>query len=58
MNGDEGAGDGVEGKGMSVVLVGAELMWCSISWGTDAGVTFSMMLKEGRRRMVVGSEGE
>lgn len=43
-----------EGKG--VVDVGAVLMWCSMSAGTVCGVTFSTMVKDGRRRMVVGSE--
>lgn len=41
-----------------VVDVGERLMWCSMRVGTVFGVTFSMMVKEGRRRMVVGSEGE
>ncbi len=52
-----GGGDGiVEGKG--VVDVGAELMWCSMRVGTVSGDTFSMIVKDGRRRIVVGSEGE
>lgn len=44
--------------GRGVVDVGVELMCCSISVGTVCGVTFSMMLKDGRRRMVVGSDDE
>lgn len=50
---DEGFTDG-----RGVVVVVAVLMWCSISVGTVFGVTFSMMVKEGRRRMVVRSEYE
>ena len=46
----------VEGKG--VVDVGAELIWCSMRMGTVSGDTFSMIVKDGRRRIVVGSEGE
>jgi hypothetical protein len=40
--------------GRGVVLVGAEEMWCLMSSGTVSGVTFSIKVKAGRRRMVVG----
>jgi hypothetical protein len=39
-----------------VVVVGALEMMEAIRVGTVAGVTFSMMVKAGRRRTVVGSE--
>lgn len=38
-----------------VVFVGAWLMYSEISVLTDLGVTFSTMMKAGRRRTVVGS---
>lgn len=42
--------------GMGIMVVGAVLMWWVIRSGTESGVTFSMMVKEGRRRTVVGAE--
>lgn len=45
-------------EGKDVVDVGAGLMWCLMRLGTVFGDTFSMMVKDGRRRMVVGSEGD
>lgn len=39
-----------------VLLVGAEEMICSSRKGTVAGVTFSMRMKAGRSKRVVGSE--
>jgi hypothetical protein len=39
-----------------VVDVGALSMYVVIKFGTEAGVTFSMIVKAGRRRTVVGSE--
>ncbi len=41
-----------------MVDVGAGSMWCLIRLGTVFGDTFSMMVKDGRRSMVVGSEGD
>jgi len=38
-----------------VLFVGATLMKEVIRVSTEAGVTFSMMTKAGRRRIVVGS---
>lgn len=39
-----------------MVFVGAVLMCCEMRVGTVAGVTFSIILKAGRRRTEVGSE--
>ncbi len=52
--GDEGSGDGNVGGRSWVVEVGAEEMWCVMSWGTEVGVTSSIRVKEGRRSIVVG----
>ena len=49
---------GREGFGAlsGVVFVGAESICCRIRSGTVAGVTWSMNVKAGRRRIVVGAE--
>ena len=36
------------------MVVGAGEIWCLMSSGTEAGVTLSMKVKAGRRRIVVG----
>ena len=41
-----------ETKGIEVVEAGS--IWRRMSSGTEAGVTFSIMVKDGRRRTVVG----
>ena len=41
-----------------MVEVGAGSMWCLMRLGTVFGDTFSMIVKDGRRSMVVGSEGD
>ena len=51
-SGSGGAGIGFAERG--VVFVGERSMYLVISSGTEAGVTFSMIRKEGRRRTVVG----
>lgn len=38
------------------VFVGALLIYVETRVGTEAGVTFSIIVKAGRRRTVVGSE--
>lgn len=39
-----------------MVFVGALLICCEMRVGTVAGVTFSIIVKAGRRRTEVGSE--
>lgn len=46
---------GIEIGPKGVVFVGALLMNSEMRVFTDAGVTFSIMTKAGRRRTVVGS---
>lgn len=51
-SGSDGAGIGFAERG--VVFVGERSMYFVTSSGTETGVTFSMNMKEGRRRTVVG----
>lgn len=46
------------GRESGVVVVGAGLMCWDISSPTEAGVTFSIKVKEGSSRTVVGAEAE
>lgn len=50
-----GRAKGILGLERGEVLIGAVLMILVIKEGTEAGVTFSMIVKAGRRRIVVGS---
>ncbi len=47
-------GEGWGGWSRGVDVVGAGETWAVMSWRTVAGVTLSMKVKAGRRRMVVG----
>ena len=51
-SGSDGAGIGFAERG--VEFVGERSMYLVISLGTEAGVTFSTIMKEGRRRTAVG----